>query len=89
MRDQGKKMQTLLAGESSTGSAAGGKVTIVMDGNFGITKVNIDPELLAADKKLKLEEALKDAHADALKKMQRIVMGKMQQSGDFKMPGMS
>ncbi len=79
LREQGKKLQGALAGESATVSSGG--VGITMDGNFQLTGVAIDEELLNPNKKTKLEEAIKNAHADALKKMQRIMASKMQEMG--------
>ncbi len=86
LREQGKKLQGALSGETVTTRAGGDKVILTMDGNLSITAVAIDPELLAPDKKTKLENAIKDAHNDALKKMQRVIAGKMQEMGGF--PGM-
>jgi DNA-binding protein YbaB len=79
LREQGKKLQGALAGESATVNNSG--VAITMDGNFQLTGVAIDEELLSPSKKAKLENAIKDAHADALKKMQRIMASKMQEMG--------
>ena len=87
LREQGKKMQSLLADESVTARAAGDKLVLTMNGNLELTGVAIDDELMATDKKEKLQSAIKEAHADALKKMQRTIAMKMQQSGDFKIPG--
>lgn len=86
LRDQGKKLQSALGGETVTTRAGGDKVVLTMDGNLGITAIAIDPEMLAPDKKAKLENAIKDAHSDALKKMQRVIATKMQEMGGF--PGM-
>jgi len=88
LRDQGKKLQDALSGESVTSEAAFGKVSVTMDGSMSLTKVKIDDELMAKDKKDKLETAIKDAHNDALKKMQRVVAAKMQGMGGFDLPGM-
>ncbi len=79
LREQGKQLQNALAGESAT--VASGGVGITMDGNFQLTGVAIDEELLNPAKKAKLEEAIKNAHSDALKKMQRIMASKMQEMG--------
>ncbi len=79
LRDQGKKLQDSLAGESATTSSGG--VTLSMDGNFKLTGVAIDEDLLNVNKKEKLQNAIKDAHDDAIKKMQRIMAGKMQEMG--------
>lgn len=89
LREQGKKMQSLLADESITVRAAGDKVVLTMNGNLELSAVVIDDELLAPDKKEKLQNAIKEAHADALKKMQRTIAMKMQKSGDFNIPGLS
>ncbi len=89
LRDQGKKMQALLGDESTTATAGGGKVAVTLDGNLQMSGLAIDTELLNPTQKIKLESAVKDAHNDALKKMQRVIATKMQASGDFKMPGMN
>lgn len=87
LRDQGKKLQDTLSQESITTESAFGKVKLTMDGTMNLTKVQIDPELLSADKQDKLQTAIKDAHNDALKKIQRTVAMKMQESG-FEMPNL-
>jgi DNA-binding protein YbaB len=88
LREQGKKMQSLIEGETVTTRAAGDKVVLTMDGNLKITGLAIDDEIMSIDKKEKLQEAIKDAHGEALKKMQRTIAMKMQSSGDFNLPGM-
>lgn len=89
LREQGKKMQSLLADESVTVRAASDKLVITMNGNLELSAIAIDDELLAPDKKEKLQNAIKEAHSDALKKMQRTIATKMQQSGEFNIPGLS
>ena len=79
LRDQGKQLQGALAGESATVTSGG--VALTMDGNFQLTGVAIDDELLNPAKKEKLQNAIKDAHSDAIKKMQRIMASKMQEMG--------
>jgi DNA-binding YbaB/EbfC family protein len=88
LRDQGKRLQGALSGESVTAEAAFGKVSVTVDGSLSITAVNIDPELMSPDKKEKVQTAIKDAHNDAFKKMQRTVTAKMQEMGGFDLPGM-
>ena len=85
LRDQAKQMQNVLAQESAEGQADWGKVKVKINGNQEIIDIQIDPELLTADNKDKLQNAIKDATNDAIKKVQRIMAEKMQQSG-FKMP---
>lgn len=89
LREQGKKLQNLLGDESITVDKAGGKVVLTMNGNLEITGLAIDNELLTPNKKTDLEKAIKEAHAEALKKMQRTIALKMQQSGEFNIPGLS
>jgi DNA-binding YbaB/EbfC family protein len=84
LREQGKKLQGVLSQESTTVTSGG--VSLTMDGNLGITDIAIEDALLAPDKKEKLQNAIKDAHGDALKKMQRTMANKMQEMGGF--PGM-
>jgi DNA-binding protein YbaB len=86
LRDQGKKLQEALGTESVTVRELGDKVVLTIDGNLQMTGLAIDPEVLTPDKKDKLENAIKNAHSDALKKMQRIIAGKMQEMGGF--PGL-
>jgi len=81
LRDQGKKLQGALAGESVTSHSNG--VALTMDGNLQLTGVAIDDEMLSPTKKEKLQNAIKDAHGDATKKMQKIMAGKMQEMGGF------
>ena len=87
LKDQAKQIQNTLAQESAEGSAEWGKVKIEMNGNQEILNVEIDPELLTSNNKDKLESAIKEATNDALKKVQKIMAEKMQQSG-FNLPGM-
>ena len=82
--DQGKKLQEDLAGRIATSHSNG--VAMTMDGNLQLTGVAIDDEMLNPTKKEKLQNAIKDAHSDATKKMQKIMASKMQEMGGF--PGM-
>ena len=85
MRDQAKDMQSKLAEESANAESSG--VSLTMDGNLKLTKVNISPDLLNPDKKAKLEKAFKDAHDDVSKKIQKIMATKMREMGGI--PGLS
>ena len=83
-------MQGALAQESVTVRAAGDKVVLTMDGNLKLTGLSIDDELLSAGKKAKLQDAIKDAHAEAMKKMQRIMALKIKEMGGLpNIPGLS
>lgn len=79
LREQGKKMQSAMAGESATANDSG--VTITMDGNMQISGIAIDDNLLTPTKKEKLYNSIKSAHKDAMRKIQKIMAGKMQEMG--------
>jgi|SRR3989339_204482 len=90
LRTQAKEMQDTLGKESVTVKAAGDKIVMTMDGNLKMTGLAIDEELLAPDKKSKLQDAIKDAHSEAMKKMQRIMAMKMKEMGGLpNIPGLS
>ena len=79
LRDQAKTLQSQLATETAVGEAAWGKLKVTMNGNQQVLSVEIDPELL--QNKEKLQDAIKDATNDAIKKIQRTMAMKMQQMG--------
>ena len=76
-------METELATVLSEGEAAWGKVKVTVDGNRDMQNVHIDPSMLSD--KTKLEEAIKDAHKDAIKKMQFKLAKKIQEMGGMDM----
>lgn len=84
IREQGKKLQAMLEEEKITVEESGIKLT--MSGKFDIIEISIDEELLAPENKEKLENLIKNAHKNALSKIQRQVAWKMQQMGGF--PGL-
>ncbi len=88
IRDQAKEIQSKLAEESATAESGG--VSLTMDGNLKLTKVNINTDLLNPDKKEKLEKALINAHSDVAKKIQKIMATKMREMGGMpNIPGLS
>lgn len=90
LRDQAKEWQAKLAEESVTIQAAGGKVVMTMDGNLAMTGLAIDDELMSLENKERLQNGIKEAHKDALKKMQQIMAMKMKEMGGLpNIPGMN
>lgn len=81
MKTKAKQMEDELAKVSSEGSAAWGKVKMVLDGNRTIQSVSIDDSFMTPGENQKLCEALKEAHKDALKKMQFQLAKKFQEMG--------
>jgi DNA-binding YbaB/EbfC family protein len=87
MRDQAKKIQATLSQEIVEGTAGFGKVKITMNGTQEILSVVIDPSLMAPDEHTRLQNLIKDAANDAMKKCHKAMAEKMKgQMGDFKMP---
>lgn len=83
IRNQAKALKEMLDKEQVEGIGAWGKVKVQMNGNQEMISVSVDPEFLAADKKEKLESAIKEATNDAIKKVQKVMAQKMQSMGGF------
>lgn len=81
LRSKAKHMQSLLKDETVEGTGGWGKVKVKMSGNQEVLEVTIDPELKHED----IAKATKEAMNDAVKKAQRVMVRKMQQSGDLKL----
>lgn len=79
LRDQAKAMQSTLETIVSEGKAAGGKVTISMNGNQRILDLQIADELLT--NKEALVAGIKDAFADVHKNMQSRMAEEMKSMG--------
>ncbi|MBT4349540.1 YbaB/EbfC family nucleoid-associated protein [bacterium] len=86
LRKQANDLKSMMAKESV--EVENKAVKIIMDGNQEIKTLDIKPEMLSANNKSDLEKGIKDAVAECIKKVQRKMAMKMQQSGDFNFPGM-
>ncbi len=88
IRGQAKNLQNQLSEESVTTSSNG--ISLTMDGNLKMTNLDIPADMLESSKKGKIEDAVKDAHDSAIKKIQRIMAMKMKEMGGMpNMPGIS
>lgn len=84
LKKQGKHMQNELATVVGEGSAAWGKIKLLVNGNRDLVGVTIDEAMLAD--KTKLEEAIKEAWKDATgMKFQMKLAKKMQDMGGLDM----
>jgi DNA-binding protein YbaB len=81
LRNQAKQIQHTLDEIVSEGSGAWGKVKVKINGSQKMLDISIDDELM--QKKDKLVEAIKEAHNDAIKKVQKEMAGKMKDMGDM------
>ncbi len=70
LRDKAKTIQNTLKDVSVRGSADGGRVQVMMDGNQHVLGIDIDPDHLRTEKREALQKHLADAVNDAIKKSQ-------------------
>ena len=80
LRDQAKRMQEMLAQETIYQSWRD-KINLVMDGNQKVVSLEINPEMLAPDKKEELQKGLQECFNEAVKKAQVAAARKMQSLG--------
>lgn len=88
LRDQAKHVKEALARETVQAEAAGGKITMIMDGNQEVLAVEVSPELLQPEKKAEVEKAIKEATNEAVTKSQRAMAQKIQGMGGLNIPGL-
>lgn len=79
IRQQAKQMQNALSEIMEIGEGGRGAVRIAIDGNQEVSRVEITQEALA--NKERLENAVKDAINDGVKKIQKQMAKKMQEMG--------
>ena len=89
LRSQAKQMQDMLSKESVSTQTAGGNVVMTIDGNMRMTGLAIDPSMLTASNQQKLQDAIKEAHEESMKKIQRVMATKMKEIGGFNLPGLT
>jgi len=87
LKEQAKSLQDQLAQESVNIEQNG--VTVIMDGNQKIVKLDINAELLTPEQKERLENIIIDVHDEAIKKVQRLMAEKLRASGNFNIPGLT
>ena len=86
LRKQANDLKGVLSKENVTVENKAVKIT--MDGNQEIKELEIKKEFLSHDHKTELEKLIKEAIAEAIKKIQRKMAMAMQQRGDFNLPGL-
>ncbi len=79
LKDKAKQIQTVLAQETAEGEAAWGKVKVKMNGNQQVLNVTIDPSVM--DNREKLQDHVRDAINDAVKKIQTVMAKKLKETG--------
>lgn len=86
LRTQANQIKKALEQEIVEGSGAWGKVKIKIDGNQEVKAVEISEEIIGD--KAKLENGVKEATNDAIKKVQRVMAQKMSEMGGLNIPGL-
>ena len=89
LRDQAKKIQDVLKDVTCEGAGGWGKIKVRMNGNLEIVSVEIDPSMLAGGQKGKLEDGVREAVNDAVKKTQKEMAEAMRKNGGINIPGLS
>jgi len=89
MQQDMERVQEELANTSVEGVAAGGAVTVAVNGDFRVTKVTIQPEAVDAGDIETLEDLVVVACNDALGKVQELSSRKMGAlTGGLRIPGL-
>ncbi|MBS0624409.1 MAG: YbaB/EbfC family nucleoid-associated protein [Verrucomicrobia bacterium] len=71
MQDKFLKMQEQMKTETVEGSAGGGLVSIVLNGEHQMQKISIKPECVDPEDVEGLEDLIRSAYHDALKKLDK------------------
>ncbi len=79
LRDQGKKMKAMLDDIIVVGGSSGNGVMVTLNGSHEMLGIEINDELARE----KIAGAVKDAFADANRKLQAELMKKMREGGDL------
>ncbi len=82
------KIQEDVASLTVEATAGGGMVTVVMNGKLEVVRVTIDPQVVAAGDVEMLEDLVRAAVNQAIRKAQELVANEMRKvTGGLKLPG--
>ena len=88
MQSRMAKIQEELAGKTVQGSAGGGMVQVTINGQFNITAVQIEPSVTNAAEKDMLEDLVRAAVNDGVRKARELASSEMSKlTGGLKIPG--
>jgi nucleoid-associated protein EbfC len=83
------KIQEELANKTVEGSAGGGMVRVIVNGQFNVTAVKIEASVVNADEKEMLEDLILAATNDGVRKARDLVSSEMSKiTGGLKIPGL-
>lgn len=84
------KVQAELETKEVSGSAGGGMVTITISGSMHVTKVSIEPSLIESKDQEMLQDLIKAAANDAVRKAKDLLKAEMSKvTGGIPIPGFS
>ncbi|HEX9662354.1 MAG TPA: YbaB/EbfC family nucleoid-associated protein [Candidatus Binatia bacterium] len=83
------KIQEELGQKTVEGSAGGGMVQVTVNGQFNLTAVKIEPSVINPEEKEMLEDLIRAAVNDGMRKARDMVSTEMSKiTGGFKIPGL-
>jgi len=83
------KIQEELGQKTVEGSAGGGMVQVTVNGQFNLTRVQIEASVIKADEKDMLEDLILAAVNDGMRKVREMASAEMAKlTGGFKIPGL-
>jgi len=89
MQSRIAKIQEELGQKTVDGSAGGGMVQVTVNGQFNLTAVKIEPTVINSEEKEMLEDLIRAAVNDGMRKARDMVSTEMSKvTGGFKIPGM-
>ncbi len=84
------KIQEDVASLTVEATAGGGMVTVVMNGKLEVVRVSLDPQVVAEGDVEMLEDLVRAAVNQAIRKAQELVANEMRKvTGGLKLPGLS
>ena len=89
MQSRIAKIQEELGQKTVDGSAGGGMVQVTVNGQFNLTAVKIEPTVINSEEKEMLEDLIRAAVNDGMRKARDMVSAEMSKiTGGFKIPGL-
>ena len=89
MMAQQQEAQAALKEERVEASAGGGMVTAVVNGKLNVVKLTIDPQVVSAGDHEMLEDLVRAAVNEAIRKAQQLMADEMSKvTGGLKIPGL-
>ena len=79
MKDKMKEVKASLGDEQVEASAGGGMVSVVMNGNFEVVSISIEPEVVEPGEVEMLETLVRAAVNESIQKVQEMIKTRVQE----------